>query len=325
MEFDLTDPLTLSFQEEHQSDTDIADLFASEADHMHSRNFFSRLKNSDSYVSFRSEAISLVLQAQFSCDFDPFISYLAINYMDRYLVSKQEIPQGKPWFSRLFIVACLSLAAKMKNFPFSLSDIQRDEEGFIFDAKTVHKMELLILDALSWRMRSITPFSFFAFFMSFFELNDHPLTQALKDRASEIIFSSQSDMKFSEFKPSVIAASALLSASHELFPLQFPSFNASISDCQYVKRENLIKCFNQMQEMVAMMQVYSSNCETFSSTKTPMSVLERNKLASSESENSSTVTSTTQCDTIISEKEDNKRRKLNGPCNRFNISKFCHY
>lgn len=90
-------------------------------------------------------------------------------------------------------------------------------------------------------------------------------------------------------------------------------------------QENLLKCFNQMQEMVAMMQVYSSNCDTFSSIKTPMSVLERNKFASSESENSSTVTSTAQCDTIISEKEDNKRRKLNGPCNRFKISKFCHY
>lgn len=64
MDFDLTDPLTLSFQEEHQSNTDIADLFASEADPMHSRNFFSRLKNRDSYVSFRSEAISLVLQVR---------------------------------------------------------------------------------------------------------------------------------------------------------------------------------------------------------------------------------------------------------------------
>ena len=52
-------------------------------------------------------------------------------------------------------------------------------------------MELLILDALKWRMRSITPFSFIHFFVSFFEVQDPPLTQALTARATEIIFKSQ--------------------------------------------------------------------------------------------------------------------------------------
>ncbi|PON49325.1 Cyclin [Parasponia andersonii] len=298
MEFHLADPLT-SFQE-HHSDT-IPDLFASEADHMPSRNFFSRLKTVDFYVPFRSEAISLILQAQFSCNFDPFISYLAVNYMDRF-ISKQEVPQEKSWFSRLLVIACISLASKMKNSPFSLSDIQR-EESPVFDAQTVHKMELLILDALSWRMRSITPFSFYSFFISFFELNEPPSTQALKDRASEIIFASQNDTKFLEYKPSIIAASALLFACHELFLLQFPCFKASLSACQYVESNNLSECFNMMQEMV-LMQGYGSNLDTLSSSITPMSVLER-KTTNSEGESS--MSSTTL-------KTENKRRKLNGLC-----------
>uniref|UniRef100_A0A803NZF8 B-like cyclin n=1 Tax=Cannabis sativa TaxID=3483 RepID=A0A803NZF8_CANSA len=230
MEVHLGDSLT-SFQEHHTSDS-IPDLFASEADHMPSRNFFTRFKNRDFYVPFRSEAISHILQAQFSCNLDPFISYLAINYMDRY-VSKQEIPQGKPWISKLMVIGCLSLASKMKNSPFSISDIYR-EEGLVFDAQTVHKMELLILDTLSWRMRSITPFSFFSFFISFIEIND-PLSQALKDRASDIIFCSQNDIKFLDYKPSIIAASALLFATHELFIQQFASFKASLLNCQHIK------------------------------------------------------------------------------------------
>ncbi|GMN50941.1 hypothetical protein TIFTF001_020087 [Ficus carica] len=318
MEFDPADSLT-GFQE-HQSD-DVSDLFNSEADHMPSRNFVFHSEKRDFFASFRAEAISLVLQTQFSCNFDPFISYLAVNYTDRF-VSKHEIPQGKPWFSRLIVISCLSLAAKMKNFPFSLSDIQ-SEEGLIFDAHTVHKMELLVLDTLSWRMRSITPFSFFSFFMSFFELSDPPSMQALKDRASEFIFTSQNDVKFLEFRPSIIAASALLFASHELFPLQFPNFKASLSNCQYVKFENLLTCFNLMQEMVAMMQGYISNLDTLSSTRTPVSVLER-KFTNSESEISTTTGSTAECDTSISEKEENKRRKLNRPCStdsRFKTSR----
>ena len=56
-------------------------------------------------------------------------------------------------------------------------------ESFIFDMQTINRMELLILGALDWQIRSITPFSFIHFFISFFEHKDPPLTQALKYRA----------------------------------------------------------------------------------------------------------------------------------------------
>lgn len=113
MEFDLENPL-ISLKE-HQSDS-IPDLFASESDHMPSRNFLLCLKTCDLDVSFRQEAISLILQvkisylflgtlfllvfccnlvlvgqAQYSCYYDQGVSYLAVNYMDRF-ISKQDIP-----------------------------------------------------------------------------------------------------------------------------------------------------------------------------------------------------------------------------------------
>jgi cyclin D6 len=70
-------------------------------------------------------------------------------------------------------------------------------EGHIFDAQAISKMELLILDALDWRMRSMTPFPFLDFFLSLFELKDPPLIQALKCRASEIIFHAHNGTNFS--------------------------------------------------------------------------------------------------------------------------------
>ena len=141
---------------------------------------------------------------------------------------------------------------------------QGEEAGFIFDTQTINRMELLILDALNWRMRSITPFSFVHFFISLFELNDPSSSQPLKDRATEIIFKAQNgnslhsqafvqlllvhlfffcsvkpyvfvaEIKFLEFKPSIIAASALLVASKERFPSQFPSFECSVYSCEFV-------------------------------------------------------------------------------------------
>ncbi|KAJ9136254.1 hypothetical protein P3X46_033346 [Hevea brasiliensis] len=296
MDFDLENPLTSL--KEHQFDT-IPDLFASESDHMPSRNFLKCLKTCDFYSSFRQEAISLILQTQYSCNFEPFLAYLAINYVDRF-ISRQEIPRGKPWVLRLLVISCLSLAAKMKNTHFSLSNLQR-EESFIFDMQTINRMELLILDALNWRMRSITPFSFVHFFISSFELKDPALTQALKDRAAEIIFQAHNEIKLLEFKPSIIAASALLVSSHELFPLQFPSFRCSISSCECVNTDQLLKCFNALQEMVET-EWYESMIDTVSSTRTPLSVLDRH-CTKSESETTSIAAN------ALPEKREIKRRK----------------
>lgn len=66
----------------------------------------------------------------------------------------------------------------------------------MFDAQAISKMELLILDSLDWRMRSMTPFPFLDFFLSLFELKDPPLIQALKCRASEIIFHAHNGTTF---------------------------------------------------------------------------------------------------------------------------------
>lgn len=61
----------------------------------------------------------------------------------------------------------------------------------MFDKQSVRRMELLILGGLNWQMRTITPFSFLSFFLSFFQLKDPPLTEALQARATQIIFDSQ--------------------------------------------------------------------------------------------------------------------------------------
>ncbi|XVF25926.1 hypothetical protein REPUB_Repub13aG0255800 [Reevesia pubescens] len=313
--FDLEDQLTSL--KEHQSDI-ISTLFSSESYHMPSHNYFQCLKTKDFYFSFRQEAISLILQAQYSCNIDPYTPYLAINYMDRF-ISRQEIPQGNPWVLRLLAIACISLAAKMKEIHFSSTNFQR-EEGFIFNAQAIQRMELLILDALNWRMRSITPFSFICFFISLFELKDPPLTQALKDRATNIIFQARNEINLLEFKPSIIAASALLLASHELFPLQFPSFETSILSCEYVNKENLLKCFNAMQEMV-INEMSESIVDTVSSSstrRTPISVLD---CQCTKSESQSTI-STMVSTATMPEKREIKRRKLNGFCSENNRVKI---
>ncbi|XP_038712680.1 putative cyclin-D6-1 isoform X3 [Tripterygium wilfordii] len=311
MEFDLENPLT-GCTTEQQPET-IPDLFFSASDHMPSLIIS---QTSDFHICFRQEAISLALQAQYSCDLDPLVAYLAVNYIDRFM-SKKEIQQGKPWVLKLLVASCLSLAAKMMNTHFSASDFQsfeQREQGFIFDTKTINQMELLVLNALDWRMRSITPFSFLSFFISLLEPKDPPLKQALKDRASEFIFKAQHEIKLLEFEPSIIAASSLIVASHELLPMQYSSsFKTSILSCQHVNKEKLLACSNAMQEMVE-----RAGYESVSSTRTALSVLDQhyNKSVTDTSTSTSTITSVGM--SMTPGKREIKRRKLN---NHFNENK----
>ncbi|KAJ6433364.1 hypothetical protein OIU84_017123 [Salix udensis] len=300
MDFSLENPLANSH--EFHFDSIPSDLFLMESDHMPSKLLREII---DFDESFRREAVSSVLRV--SCNFDPSLSYLAVNYLDRFL-SSHGIPQPKPWLFRLLAVACVSLAAKMKEAEFCISDIQGDG-GFVFDAKTIQKMEVLILGALNWRMRSVTPFSFISFFISLFKPEDPPLKQALKARASEIIFKAQNDINLLEFKPSLMAASALLYASQELFPMQFLCFRKAISNCSYVNKENLLQCYDAMQEVA--MDGYRSEFDMVSSSDTAVNVLDQH-FSSSESEKTSgtIVTRSTDSSTKIWAEKDIKRRKI---------------
>ncbi|KAJ6878254.1 cyclin-D6-1 [Populus alba x Populus x berolinensis] len=303
MDFNLENPLANSH--DLHLDTIPSDLFLIESDHMPCNNYLNTLKEMDFDGSFRGEAIASVLRV--SCNFDPSLSYLAVNYLDR-LLSSQGIPQPKPWLFRLLAVACVSLAAKMKEAEFYISDIQGDG-GFVFDSQTIQKMEVLILGALNWRMRSITPFSFISFFISLFKPKDPPLRQALKARASEIIFKAQNDINLLEFKPSLIAASALLYASHELFPMQFLCFRKAISNCSHVNKENLLQCYNAMQEIA--MDGYRSQFDVVSSSETPVNVLDQHFSSSETEKTNGTIEaiSTNSSNKIWAEK-DIKRRKI---------------
>ncbi|XP_010316644.1 putative cyclin-D6-1 isoform X2 [Solanum lycopersicum] len=279
MEFDLQNPLT-GFEEYHFDA--VSALFANESDHMPS---FLDFKSTDVRFSLRRHSVFLISQVQSSYKFDGYIAYLAVNYIDRFL-SKQAVLENKPWIVRILVIVSLSLAAKMRNVDLSLSDIQRDV-GLNFDARSIHRMESLILDTLKWRLRSITPFSFLHFFNSFLKLGDSSLTRSLKQRASDIIFSTQYEIKLFVYKPSIIAASALLRAAEELIPLQYSSCLAAISENQYSNKE-LMNALAVMREMPIEGREYCSKL-------TPKSVLECEHTSS-------------QCET--QDKDNIKKRRL---------------
>lgn len=323
MEFDLENPLTLC------SDT-LASLFLVEPDHMPAEKYSRALRDGGSAVAVRRQIISSI--SRLSSNLDPLSSYLAVNYLDRFL-SCQSLPHLSPWVLRLLALCCVSLAAKMRNADFSLADFQGDG-GFVHDSRTIQRMEVLILGALKWRMRSVTPFSFVSFFTSLFKLKDPPLRQPLNARATEIIFKSQNDIDLMDFRPSVIAASALLSASYELFPLQFSCFRTAIFNCSYVNKDELFDCYSAMQDVA--IEGYESVLDVISTSDTPVNVLDQSFSNSEDGDEKATgggsgsgsgaISTSTITRTSLRSERLLKRRKVSDHCcdssHSFQLSQF---
>ncbi|KAG6396518.1 hypothetical protein SASPL_142669 [Salvia splendens] len=147
--------------------------------------------------------------------FQPLTAYLSVNYFDRFVCCHQ-LPKMSGWPLQLLSVACLSLAAKMEErLVPCLLDLQVEDPKFSFEARTIQRMELLVLSVLDWRLRSISPFCY----LPFFALKIDPsgtYTDFLTTRAKEIIFSTFKETSLLGCRPSCIAAATILCAANDL-------------------------------------------------------------------------------------------------------------
>lgn len=109
-------------------------------------------------------------------------------------------------------------------------------------------MELLVLRVLDWRLRSISPFCY----LSFFAIKIDPTaTYAgfLASRAKEIILSTIQEGSFLEYRPSCIAAAAMLYAANDLPKFSMISAQHAESWSDGLQKENISSCYQLIQKM----------------------------------------------------------------------------
>ncbi|KAK9750980.1 hypothetical protein RND81_02G233700 [Saponaria officinalis] len=195
----------------------------------------------------RSQSVAWILKMRAFYGFQAVTAYLAVNYMDRFL-SLHHLPQTEGWAMQLLSVACMSLAAKMEE-PLvpSLLDLQVEGAKFIFEPKTIQRMELLVLDVLDWRLRLVTPFTFISFFS--YKLDPSGTHGAfLMARSTNIILANIQEASLQEHWPSSIAAAAILCAASELPSLSFVTPKHAESWCDGLCKDKVKDCFKLMQQ-----------------------------------------------------------------------------
>ncbi|XP_019438516.1 PREDICTED: cyclin-D2-1-like isoform X3 [Lupinus angustifolius] len=211
------------------------------------------------------------------------------------------IEMGRDWAMQLLAVACLSLAAKIDECDVPMIvDLQFGESKFVFEAKAIQRMELLVLSTLNWRMQSITPFSFIDLFL--YKINDDQsqLRSSIL-QSTQLILSTARGIDFLEFKPSEIAAAVAISVVGETKTID--ARKAIFVLIPQAEEERVLKCVKMVHELSLNNGIYKD----YSSAIVPcMSQSSIGVL-----DTSSDYTNADSCANSSHNSSDTKRRKLN--------------
>ncbi|GMI74575.1 CYCLIN D3;1 [Hibiscus trionum] len=155
------------------------------------------------------QAVEWMLSVNTRHGFTALTAVLSVNYLDRFL-SSFRLQSDEPWLIQLVAVTCLSLAAKVEetHVPLLL-DLQVEGTRYVFEAKTVQRMELLVLSTLQWKMHPITPFSFLGHITTRLGLNTH-FHRELLGRCARLLLRVISDSRSVLYLPSVLATATMM-------------------------------------------------------------------------------------------------------------------
>uniref|UniRef100_A0A2P2J1P0 B-like cyclin n=1 Tax=Rhizophora mucronata TaxID=61149 RepID=A0A2P2J1P0_RHIMU len=151
---------------------------------------------------------------------------------------------------QLVAVTCLSLAAKVEETQVPLLlDLQVEETTYVFEAKTIQRMELLVLSALKWKMQPVTPVSFLDHIIRRLGLKSHLLWEFLR-RCERLLLSVLTDSRSVSYPPSVLATSIAMHVIEQAEPFnsvdchkQFPGI---LKVCE---QEKLKGCYEFILEL----------------------------------------------------------------------------
>ncbi|CAL5081291.1 unnamed protein product [Urochloa decumbens] len=235
--------------EDESAAASFAELIGGEADYSPRPDYPERLRSRSIDPAARAESVAWILKVQGYYGFLPLTAYLAVNYMDRFL-SLHRLPEDG-WAMQLLAVTCLSLAAKMEETLVpSLLDLQVEGTSrYVFEPGTILRMELLVLTALNWRLRSVTPFTFIDFFACKVDPGGRH-TRCLIARATQVILAAMHDIEFLDHCPSSMAAAAVLCATGETPSLVTVSPGAAVRWCIGLAEEAISSCYRLMQQLV---------------------------------------------------------------------------
>ncbi|GAB4852936.1 Cyclin-D3-1 [Ancistrocladus abbreviatus] len=237
-------PLLLLEQDLFWEDEELLSLFSKEQ--RQQIRFFSL--EGDGFLSLaRREAVEWMLKVNAHYGFSTSTAILAINYLDRFL-SDLHFQKDKPWMIQLAAVTCLSLAAKVEETDVPLLlDLQVESTRYLFEAKTIQKMELLVLSTLEWKMHPVTPLSFLDHIIRRLGLKNHLHWEFLR-RCESLLLSLVADSRFVGYLPSVLATATMMHVIDKIEPSNPLDYQNQLLGVLNISKGKVKECYQLIVE-----------------------------------------------------------------------------
>ncbi|KAJ7952815.1 Cyclin d3 [Quillaja saponaria] len=205
---------------------------------------------SDGYLEgARKEAVNWIVKVIAHYGFSALTTVLAVNYFDRFITSLR-FQRDKPWMNQLAVVACISLAAKVEETQVPLLlDLQVGESKYVFEAKTIQRMELLVLSTLNWRMNPVTPISFFEHIVRRLGLRNR-LHWEFLCRCERLLLSVIGDSRVMSYLPSTLAAATMIHVIREIEPCNAMEYQDQLLAVLKISEENVNQCYKAMLKLL---------------------------------------------------------------------------
>ncbi|KAA8531659.1 hypothetical protein F0562_006624 [Nyssa sinensis] len=238
-------PVVLFEHDLFWDDDELATLISKEKETYLGR---SELDSDGSIMVARREAVEWILRVNAHYGFTTLTAVLAVNYFDRF-ISSLCFQRDKPWMNQLAAVACLSLAAKVEETQVPLLlDLQVEESKYVFEAKTIQRMELLVLSTLQWKMNPVTPQSFFDHFIRRLGLKIH-LHLDFLSRCERLLLSVITDSRFVSHLPSELATATMLHVIKELEPYNVLECQNHLLGILKISKDKVDDCYKLILEL----------------------------------------------------------------------------
>ncbi|KAJ8772879.1 hypothetical protein K2173_028056 [Erythroxylum novogranatense] len=225
-------------------DQELSTLFSKEEQNQLCKN----LQINPCLAVARREAVDWMLKVNTYYSFTALTAVLAVNYLDRFLFSFQ-LQADKPWMTQLAAVACISLAAKVEEIQVPLlMDLQVEDPRYVFEDKTIQRMEILVLSTLRWKMNPVTPLSFLDYITRRLGLKDYPCWEFLR-RCERIILCIISDSRSMHYLPSVMASATILHVINDVEPCIGTEYENQLWGILGIEKDPVADCGELIMEL----------------------------------------------------------------------------
>ncbi|XP_049384087.1 cyclin-D3-2-like [Solanum stenotomum] len=221
-------------------------------------------------LGVRKKSLEWMLTVIDHYGFNALTAVLAVNYFDRF-ISGVLFQKVKPWMSQLVAVACLSIAAKVEEIQVPLLlDLQVSNPKYVFEAKTIQKIELLVLSTLKWKMNPVTPLSFIDHIIRRFGLMTN-LYSEFQGKCENIILGIITDSRLLHYPPSVIATVTLLYVINEIEPCNAVDYLNQFMAFLKVRKDSIDECHDLILELMGISgskiyQTHKRKCQSIPGT-----------------------------------------------------------